>query len=63
MKAFLQILFVTFVLVNNRASSTPLDLREGDIRVELKPKSLGVTDKKWPNGTVPYVINSNYSKS
>ena len=38
-------------------------LREGDIRVEVLPKSLGenVGYKKWPSGIVPYVIASTYS--
>ncbi len=38
-------------------------LREGDIRVEVLPKSLGenIDYKKWPSGIVPYVIATTYS--
>ena len=45
------------------AAPTKSYLREGDIRVEVLPKSMGenVNYKKWPNGVVPYVIASTYS--
>jgi hypothetical protein len=49
----------------NKNATIPSYLREGDIRMEKLPKSLGedVDWKKWPAGVVAYEISSVFSKN
>ncbi len=39
------------------------NLKEGDIKIEALPRSLGenVAYKKWPKGVVPYILSTVYS--